>query len=228
MLNKTAPICVLDFETGGFDPKVNAITEIAAITFDGDSLEEIARFECLLKPYDNELLYDPDALRITNISMDLLNNSGLDFKTFTNDFISFLKKSNIYSHPKYRLILSGHNIQFDIKFLQALFIRMNKKIQDFFNCSEDYYGNQYPNFIDSLRLSQILWGDDSSMVDHKLNTCIQKAGFELVNAHRAMSDVIGNKDLFTYIINRMRNNISSNDSKDENKEIVRFREKFKF
>jgi DNA polymerase III epsilon subunit-like protein len=222
MANKTAPICLLDFETGGFDSKINPVVEIAAITFDGDTLEEICRYECILKPYDSELLYNPDALVANGINMDMINN-GTDLKQFTSEFITFLRKSNIYTHPKFRLVLAGHNIQFDIKFLQHVFYYMNKKIQDYFNCSEDFYGNQYPHFIDTLRLAQLKWANDSTMVDHKLGTCIQKAGFELINAHRAMADVKGNTDLLHYFIKELR---------QENTQTIvqetRFRDKFKF
>jgi len=37
MSYKTLPITLLDFETGGYDARINAVTEVAAITFDSES-----------------------------------------------------------------------------------------------------------------------------------------------------------------------------------------------
>lgn len=225
-MNKVPTILIMDLETGGFDPRVNAVTEFAGIGINGETFEEIARFEAIIAPYSDELLYEPDALRITNISMEQIK-AGMNFKTFTKEFCSFLKKINIHTHQKYRTILAGHNIVFDISFLQQLFFYMGKNLADYVACSTDYYGNSQPKYFDTLPLSMIRWGKDESMIKHSLSDCISKIGNEIVNAHRAMNDVIGNKDLLIEFLQSMRN---ENQHKTGDQIIVeqRFRETFKF
>ncbi len=222
MSHKTLPITLLDFETGGFDAKTNAVTEVAAITFDSETFEEIARYEAILKPYNDDLLYDPQALQVTGITMEMINN-GVDFKTFSKEFIAFLKKSNVHSHPKYRPVLAGHNIAFDVPFLQQLLYFIGKKVDEFFNSHSDYFGNPYPKTLDTLPLAMIKWPD---MMKHTLGECIQKSGFELVHAHRAMNDVKSNVELLKTFIQSLRNNsVGSVLSVEEERP---FRELFKF
>lgn len=221
---KTPNILIFDYETGGLDPKTNAVTEFAGIIIDGESLEEISRYEAVLKPYSDDLLYDPKALEFTGISMEQIN-TGVDFKVFSKDFLQFLKRGQSHSHAKYKTLLAGHNVVFDIGFLQQLFFYMGKRIEDYVATGQDFYGNYYPKYFDTLPLSQFKWANED-MVSHKLTDCASKIGIEIVNAHRAMNDVIATKDLLINFIKSLRNiGITLN-----SEEILetRFRETFKF
>lgn len=223
MAVKTSPIIVLDFETGGFESRQNAVTEFAGICIDGDTFEEIARYEAIIAPYSDDLLYNPDALKATNISMKQINE-GIDFKTFTKEFLSFLKKCNIYSHVKYRPIIAGHNVTFDIAFLQQLFFHMGKKIEQYIACKDDYNGNQQPKYFDTQMLAMSRWGNDETMLRHTLTDCVSKIGEEIVNAHRAMNDVEATLTLLLSFLKSLRNEGAVNSGVVEESP----REKFKF
>jgi DNA polymerase III alpha subunit (gram-positive type) len=68
---------------------------------------------------------------------------------------------------------------------------------------------------------------DENNVDYKLGTCCQKAGVELVNAHRAMADVEATADLFRYLVNCLRSNTQSvSEVVDQKVEENRFRSTF--
>jgi len=168
------------------------------------------------------LIYEPDALSFTGISMEMLNK-GIDFKTFSKEFPAFLKKSNPHSHPKYRTIIAGHNVTFDVPFLQQLMFFMGKKIEDYFNSYVDYYGNQQPKVFDTLQLTMIKWPE---MLKHTLADGINKAGFELVQAHRAMNDVKANVELLKVFIKSLKNEGMT--MADVISEERPFREIFKF
>lgn len=222
MANKTAPYIIMDFETGGLNCQINPITEFAAISIDGDTLKQIDEIDILFKVYDENLVYEQEALVSTNISMDMLESKGLDFKTAINKMCEFFKNSNIHTHISNRPVIVGHNIGFDIGFLQHLFSRTNKKLESFIAGKYDFYGNFYPESIDTLRLSKFAWANDEEFKSYKLINCIQKANLELVGAHRAMNDVRATKDLLISHIQKLRSDGG------ETKQTTRIREYFKF
>src|SRR5690606_12878660 len=130
-----------------------------------------------------------------------------------------------FSHIKYRTLLCEHNVKFDINFMHQLFYYMGKKIEDYFSCDKDYFGNQQPNYFDTQKLAMIKWGDDKTMVKHKLTDCVNKIGEEIVNAHRAMNDVVATKSLMINFLKSLRN---KNQTAEKVAEETRFREIFKF
>lgn len=223
---KTPPFFITDFETGGFSSRENAITEFAAIVLDGDTLEELGRYEAIVAPYDDNLLYDPKALEATKISMSMIQ-SGVPFKTFMKELKAFIKRTTIHSGAKYKPIITGHNIPFDINFFQQIFEKDKSKIQDYFACNEDHFGNQYPKYIDSLTLAYLTWGNDPTMISHKLTDCVHKIGEEIVNAHRAMNDVEATATLVINYVKRMREQ-SQNTESVAVESAPRFRTEFKF
>lgn len=224
---KTPPIVINDWETGGFSSNTNAVTEYAAIAIDGDTLEELGRYEAVIAPYDNDLLYDPVALEVTGMSMSLIKG-GVPFKEFMKGKKAFLKKIAIYSGPKYKPIMAGHNIPFDINFSQQVFLKDGSKIQDYFACNQDHFGNYYPKYIDTFTLALMRWGNDETMTNHKLTDCVHKIGEEIVNAHRAMNDVEANTTLLINNIKQLRNLGATVAESIESTTGVRFRENFKF
>ena len=120
--------------------------------------------------------------------------------------IDCLEKSNKHSVGKFtKTILVGHNIQsFDNDFLIAIFNYCKKDLSKYVEGRVDHFGNFQPAAIDTLHLSRMKWQDDETMMDFKLGTVINKAGLELADAHRAMNDVLANKDLFVSIVNDLR------------------------
>lgn len=223
MLIKTAPYIIFDFETGGFEATKNAVTEMAAISIYGDTLQQISQFEGMLTYYDDDLIYDQQALNVTHITHDMIKE-GISLKDFVNGLIKFFQESTIHSGAKHMPILVAHNPQFDIPFLQQLFFKANKDLSKYVAGKKDFYGNFQPAYIDTIRESQMLWGNDATMTSHKLIDCINKAGLELVSAHRAMNDVVATKDLLVYIINKMRQNTTQTNQTEQKI----FRKNFKF
>ena len=227
MAVKTPPIIILDFETGGFSSRENAVTEFAGIGINGETFEEIARYEAIVAPYSDDLLYNPDALKATNISMNQIN-SGVEFKKFSRDLLSFFRKCAIHSHIKYRPIIAGHNVTFDISFLQQIFFHTGKQIDKYLNCNKDHHGNQQPKYFDTQILAMTAWGNDEAMTKHTLTDCVNKIGEEIVNAHRAMNDVEATKSLLVNFLKRLRGSQTVDGDFVTNDESVSFRDKFKF
>lgn len=226
MLIKTAPYIIFDFETGGFSANKNPMTELAALSIYGDTLETITQFEGMATYYDDTLEYDQQALNATHISHEMIAK-GEPLKDIVNRFCKFCTDSTVHSGAKHKPILVGHNPKFDIPFLQQIFFKCKKDMSKFLAGREDFYGNFQPDYIDTIREAQMLWGNDETMTAHKLIDCINKAGLELVDAHRAMNDVVATKDLLVYFINHTRNT-GGEGAKVIQMEQKTFRKAFKF
>lgn len=218
---------ILDFETGGFESQSKAVTEFAGLSITGDTLQEITQYEAILKPYHPELEYDQQALRSTGITMEMLD-AGLDLKSFGKEFLKFIKDSTPQGGEAHKPVIVGHNVQFDIAFLQQLFHYIKADMSKYLQGRTDFYGNFYPEYINTITLSKLKWGNEP-VSSYKLADCVGRSGCELINAHRAMNDVKSTRDLLLYFINLYREQQIADSSSEELITSNRFRDKpFKF
>lgn len=178
-------IIVFDVETTGLDEEKSPITQIALLSLNEETLVENNRFETHIQPYA-DLKLDEKVLNKTSVKLvDVLN--GMEATEFCDVAIKILETNKT---GKGRLpILCGFNVNFDIKFLKYLF--------DY--CGEDLF--QYVDYlstIDVLRYARWYWKQTEE--NHKLKTCCQRLGIELVDAHGAMADVIATTELLKFFI----------------------------
>ncbi|NCU26219.1 3'-5' exonuclease, partial [Candidatus Nomurabacteria bacterium] len=117
--------CILDCETGGFSADKHALTEIGFVIINKD-LEEVERHSFLIKPYDPKLEYSPQALKVTGLSMDILNSKGLDARAVAESVQEIFSRNS--KGVKEKLVLVGHNFQFDYWFMDAFFKRFDLQI----------------------------------------------------------------------------------------------------
>ena len=223
-MSKLNPYIVLDFETGGLDGSKNPITEIGMLCIDGKDLMEIGRFDSYIKPYIG-YEYDKKALEFTGTTLEKLDREGRDLKEVMIEVANLMKEwhnKTSNTHTK-KPILVGHNIQFDISFLQQCFKEAKLDISKYLDGKMDFHGKYYPHFIDTMTLSKLTFGGDDNFTSFKLGNCIQGAGQTLVDAHKAINDVVATKELLIYFVNKLR---SDSVSVGEGSGKIRFREKF--
>ncbi len=94
---------VIDTETTGLHPQRNRIIEIAAIKLQGG--ERVATFETLLNPHRRLPAYITE---LTHISQPMVSNAP-DFGKVIDGLLDFMRGA----------IIVGHNIPFDIRFLDG-------------------------------------------------------------------------------------------------------------
>lgn len=227
---KINPYVILDFETGGL-PKngksagsVYAATEVAMLCVHGDTLQEVGRYESYIKPYLYE--YDPKALQFTGTTFEKLNKYGKDIKEVGQDIVERLKEWRTLTsntHTK-KPILVGHNVMYDIPFLQQISKESKCPLNTLLEGDPDFYNNFQPRYIDTILQSKLVWGADDSMTSYTLTSCITKAGGIITDAHKAINDVIATKDLLISIINRARSEASTTEKKSD----IRVRDHFQF
>jgi len=216
---------IFDFETGGLDAERNPAVEFAGVLIDGVTLEEIDRYESIISPYNDFLKYDPKALEICGISMSEINN-GVDVYQVANNIVSLLERGNSSKKNGSKVILVGHNVYFDFSFLRSIFLFTEKSTYLYDNI-EGYkiHGvkEMYPYCLDTMYLSKLKYGNkDSKILNYKLNTVCSESGIDLVDAHRAMRDVIATKELFCKYVGNMRLDSV------ESGEVSNFRKQFQF
>lgn len=211
MAAKVNNYIVIDFETGGLSEEKSPIMEIAMIAIDGDTLEEIDRFESFCKSYDN-LIYEPGALKANGLSVEEVNKKGLSVEELVEKIIEFILIANTSNSKTHKPIFVAHNAKFDFKFFNYIFKRQK---QDVFKYLDE-------DIIDTVKLARMMFGID--IENHKLGTVCQKAGIDLSDAHRAMSDTQATAEFLILCINKMRSIGTVAANREE--EIVK--EKFQF
>jgi ribonuclease T len=189
---------VIDIETAGFNPKKNALLEIAAVITElngnGD-LEITERYTTHVIPFKNSEL-DPAALKFNKIdphhpfrmAIEEIDALHMLFKPIK----AAVKRNNCT-----RAILVGHNPAFDISFLNAAIQRTQMKRSPFHPFST----------FDTATLGGLAYQQTV------LAKIAQAAGLDWDNeqAHSALYDAEKTAELFCMIVNRWKR-LESRDS----------------
>lgn len=185
---------VFDCETGGLDETKNPITQYAAVILDGKTLKEIDRFETFIKPYGG-LVIEKQAIEHTMVTMSDVN-SGMKLEDFIKGVTAWWESHRVKTRVREmgRLIPIGHNVPFDMRFLNfALSLQGKPLLEEW----------MYPNLIDTFSLAKMVWGLTG---DEKLNlgACCARVGIKLVDAHGAMNDTLATAELFRWFVKKLR------------------------
>lgn len=190
---KKADYIVFDTETGGFDASESPILEIALIALDGDTLQEVERYETYIKPYD-DLTISKDALKANGIVMADVMQNGLTKAEAFKEINAFFKRRNPRGNKFNKPIMVGHNVQFDMGFMEMFY---------YFNKEKDLYDtvsrSSSCTMLDAKRLNVTERLDLTTLCEH--------FKIELSNAHRAMPDTAATAELFVRLTEIMRGNV---------------------
>jgi len=224
----------LDFETGDLDCVEGAITQLSMQGIRLDNLEIINRFNKYIAPYNKQamggqvkrkvlkhkheidqpkesMVYKPEALTYSGITMDQLNKQGVDILQVGKDVIEFAKATTLSNGRNAKPVLIGQNITFDIGFLQQLmnYTGLVKDFEKVFAGMKDFYGNFQPHYIDTIDLARLIFANDPTMTSYKLEIIAERLGLELDDAHDADADVTATLNIFSVSANRLRNGESN-------------------
>lgn len=220
----------LDFETGGLDCRTGACTQIAIHAVRLDTMETMGRYVRYIKPYcrrdlggakkkvlrtkrevesgSGELMgYEVEALKYSDISMDMLDRLGEDVVMVAREVIDFVKGYCVSKSRNYKPILMGQNVLFDIGFLQQLMAYggMTADFDKLFSGYRDFYGNFQPYYLDTILLGRLCFAHDESVTSYKLELLAERLGIELDDAHDADADVTATTGIVAVCANRLRN-----------------------
>lgn len=166
-----------DTETTGISPRNNEIIQFAAlIEKDGEIVEEINVRSRPLKPEN----INPEALRVTGLSLDELEKYPHPAETIKEIKAFFERHVNKFDRAD-KFFPAGHNVIFDLDFLQAYFIGQGEK----------YGTGAYQNWqaLDTRVLANFLvYQGKLSVPNIKLETLCQHFQIPLI-AHDALNDI---------------------------------------
>ncbi|MFO7326342.1 MAG: ribonuclease T [Pseudomonadota bacterium] len=179
---------VVDVETGGFQPRTDALLEIAAVIIEIGPDGRVRRgptHAYHVKPFEGARL-DPASLEVTGIDPWHPLRLAIDEAEALQRLFREIRTA-IRSHGCRRAILVGHNAAFDLAFLNAAVERTGIKRNPFhpFSC------------FDTATLAGAALGQTV------LARAVQLAGIEWDSreAHSARYDAERTADLFCYINN---------------------------
>jgi DNA polymerase-3 subunit epsilon len=186
-------ICYLDTETGGLDPRVNPILQIAGIlVIDG---KEVDRFDFKVKPFDGQVLED----------------KALECNGFTREQIETFEDPKLVA-DKLAVILSGkkwffcaYNAGFDEGFMREFFTRTGRRYSDYFITPH----------LDIMSFAGFVLGDEiKAMHNFKLGTVASYCGVEVdeTKLHDALVDIEVSRELMLKLFIRFRNKFVKKES----------------
>ena len=182
---------IIDIETAGFNPKKNALLEIAAVIVELNSdyeLQITEHYSAHVIPFKNSEL-DEAALKFNGIDPYHPFRMAMDEKDAL-DLIFKPVRAAIKRNNCTKAILVGHNPAFDLSFLNAAVHRSQHKRNPFHPFST----------FDTATLGGLAYQQTV------LAKAAQAAGIEWENekAHSALYDAEKTAELFCKIVNRWR------------------------
>lgn len=178
----------IDFETGGLDPAVNGLTQLAFLIEDteGNVIEKGAYD---IKPFEGSVV-EPKALQVTGKTFDEVM-SFEDEEAILEDFLGILRKHiNVLSRDE-NFTIAGYNVQFDIKFLEAWMSRHHKKFFSYFN----YHS------VDPLAILRILrFEEETNLESLKLAVAYKAIFDEEFDAHDALEDIVATQRIYHWLL----------------------------
>lgn len=188
---------VIDVETGGVNPKTDALLEIAAVVVDMDADGILTTAETVSAHVEPEkgLLLNPESMKINGIKVDNPFRFAISEKEALKKIFNVVRQA-LKDKGCTRAILVGHNAHFDLGFLNAAIERTGIKNSPFHPFS----------VIDTVSLAGLVYGQTV------LARAIMAAGIEWDHgkAHSALYDTEKTAELFCNIVNIWQEKVGFN------------------
>lgn len=182
---------VIDIETSGFDPKQNAILEIAAITLKMNKdgwLEPDETLQFNVNPFEDAIL-EPTALAFNGIDPNNPLRGAVDEKVAIEAIFKMVR-AGIKTSNCNRAVIIAHNAHFDHSFLMTAAERAGIKRNPF---------HPFATF-DTASLCGLIFGQTVLA-----KACeVAKIPFDHKQAHSALYDTQKTAILFCEIVNRYK------------------------
>jgi len=182
---------VVDVETGGFNPKTDALLEVAAVFVqlnDSGVIEPSEQHRYIIKPFEGANL-EPASLQVTGIDPFNPLRPAVDEGDALRKLFSEIRRE-VKTQECTRAVLVGHNAFFDLQFINAAVERCAIKRNPFHPFSS----------FDTATLAGVAFGQTV------LSRAVEAIGlnWDEENAHSALYDADQTARVFCEIVNRFR------------------------
>ncbi|HET8618069.1 MAG TPA: exonuclease domain-containing protein, partial [Acidimicrobiales bacterium] len=165
--------CVIDLETTGASPAECTITEVGAAKFRGG--ECLGTFQTLVNP---GVPIPPFITLLTGITQAMVGPAP-PVRQVLPALLEFVERS----------VLVGHNVRFDISFLDAALLAGDR-------------ARLGMPVVDTVTLARRLLGEDDDVMDCRLGTLAARFGLAHQPTHRALDDALATADLLHLLLER--------------------------
>lgn len=192
-MQKPKKLLWFDCETGGVEPKTDALVQLSAIIeIKGKIVDEI---DLKMKPLPHKNITD-EAMKIHGMTLQ-------DIAGFEDPYIAYGKFYRFLSAhgPKAkedRYVMAGYNAHFDCDFLFQFFHDINQNPK--YNFYWDFCQFAPLDILPTLRAMR--YAGLINTVDTKLETVCKHLGIE-IKAHDALSDIRATRELTYKILSRL-------------------------
>jgi DNA polymerase III epsilon subunit-like protein len=163
----------VDVETGGLDPQVHSLLEVGLVAYENGDVWHEDKF--YIK--HDEYVVTADALRVNGLDLRAIHEAGITKETAVRrieNLVRFIK-------PSEPPVLVGHNVDFDRRFLMALFAGEGKSLDDVIN-------HRTMDTAGTIRFLK-----EAGLLPHDFPGSLHKAaralGYEPQGEHTAMGDI---------------------------------------
>lgn len=172
-----------DTETGGFDPSKHSLLELAIVVVNMETMTTLVEpFSFLVQPY---LAVSPDAAKVHGITEEQARAEGLTVDAAVNLLYGVVKATN-------PVAIAGHNIKFDVGFINALVARATGLAPEIF------MGGWLPKKqVCTLEAAKKFRQRGLLRIGGlKLGELANHFGVSLEGAHRAQNDIVANIEVY--------------------------------
>ena len=181
---KADKILFIDTETGGIDPAINSLLSLACVVWEEGEIK--ASREMLIN--DGVLNVTEKALEINGIDLDEHKKKAVTPAKAVQEFDSFLQ-AHFTSDEK--ITLGGHNITFDVNFLNTFLTKNGYNFQRrFSHRTVDTSSILFYLYLTGKIKRKIVSSQDA----------FEYFGITVEGRHTALGDVIATAELFSKLI----------------------------
>lgn len=174
---------IFDCETGGTIPEASLLSLSGVVT--NHKLEVLDTINLKIKPNDSVYRLTANSIAINNINIVEHDKTALTEAEASNEFYNFVCKNSIGSEDSEKLIPTGHNVNFDIKFVKNHLLK-----------PDIHEGDKWERFftyrsMDTAAVAQflILAGKLPDTIDGSLKSLANFFDIDYSKAHDAEIDV---------------------------------------
>ncbi|HTI07678.1 MAG TPA: 3'-5' exonuclease [Puia sp.] len=181
---KAEKILFIDTETGGIDPKTNSLLSLALVVW--KEMEIKASLEILIN--DGILNVTEKAMEINGIQLEEHKKKAVTPFVALQQFDSFLKE---HFEEDEKIVLGGHNITFDVNFLNAFLTINGYSFQQRFS----------HRHVDTASILFYLYL--TGKIKRKITSsqdAFEYFGITVQGRHTALGDVLATAQLFTNLV----------------------------